>query len=51
MSERWQQIEKLYHSALELDESQRKAFLDQACSGDEALRMEVESFTLKVLSS
>jgi len=41
--ERWQQIEKLYHSALELDESRRKAFLDQACSGDQEVRQEVES--------
>jgi len=43
MTDRWQQIEKLYHSALELDESQRKPFLDRACSGDEDLRREVES--------
>jgi Tol biopolymer transport system component/predicted Ser/Thr protein kinase len=43
MTDRWHQIEKLYHSALELDESRRKAFLDQACSGDEELRREVES--------
>jgi hypothetical protein len=46
MTDRWQQIEKLYHSALELDESRRAAFLDQACSGDEALRREVESLLL-----
>src|SRR5262249_6216341 len=43
MTDRWQQIEKLYHSALKLDESQRKAFLDEACSGDGELRREVES--------
>src|SRR5262249_51056146 len=43
MTDRWQQIEKLYHSALELDESRRKAFLDQACSGDQEVRQEVES--------
>ena len=41
--ERWQQIEKIYHSALELEESQRAAFLEKACAGDEALRQEVES--------
>ena len=41
--ERWQQIEKLYHAALERKTSQRSAFLDQACGGDEALRQEVES--------
>src|SRR5262249_19941917 len=43
MTDRWHQIEKLYHSVLELDEARRKAFLDQACSGDETLRREVES--------
>jgi eukaryotic-like serine/threonine-protein kinase len=43
MTDRWQQIEKLYHSALELDRSRRKAFLDQACSGDGEPRREVES--------
>src|SRR5713226_5508618 len=41
--ERWQQIDKLYHSALECEASHRAAFLDQACAGDEALRREVES--------
>ena len=39
----WQQIEKLYHSALEHEPRQRAAFLRQACAGDEALRREVES--------
>jgi serine/threonine-protein kinase len=42
-TERWQQIEKLYYAALELAESRRAAFLDQACAADEALRREVES--------
>lgn len=41
--ERWQQIEKIYHSALELAENERLAFLQKACAGDEALRHEVES--------
>ncbi len=41
--ERWQQIERLYHDALELALGQRAAFLDQACAGDDALRREVES--------
>jgi eukaryotic-like serine/threonine-protein kinase len=40
---RWEQIEKLCQSALELEESQRKAFLEEACSGDDELRREVES--------
>ncbi len=41
--ERWQQIDKLVEAALEQEESQRAAFLDQACAGDEALRKEVET--------
>ena len=41
--ERWQQIDRLLEAALELEASQRTAFLDQACAGDEELRSEVES--------
>src|SRR5216683_3889899 len=41
--DRWQKIEELYHSAREKEESQRVAFLNEACAGDEALRREVES--------
>src|SRR6516162_5735166 len=40
---RWQRVEELYHAALGRGESERPAFLDQACGGDEALRREVES--------
>jgi serine/threonine protein kinase/Tol biopolymer transport system component len=42
-AERWHQIERLYHSALELEPGRRAAFLEQACAGDQALRDEVES--------
>ena len=41
--ERWQEIEKVYHSALDLAENERPAFLEKACVGDRALRQEVES--------
>src|SRR5262245_39792687 len=41
--ERWQQIEKIHHLALELAEDERPAFLEKACAGDRALRQEVES--------
>ena len=41
--ERWQQIEKLFHAALEHEGDQRTSFLDQACAGNEELRREVES--------
>jgi eukaryotic-like serine/threonine-protein kinase len=41
--DRWKEIERIYHSALELEESQRVAFLEEACADDQALRHEVES--------
>jgi len=42
-AERWQKVERLYHSALELEEIQRVAFLQQACAGDEWIELEVRS--------
>ena len=41
--ERWQQIERLYHAALELPATGRAVYLGEQCAGDEALRGEVES--------
>ena len=41
--ERWREIERLYHAALEHEASQRSAFLEEACAGDLSLRREVES--------
>jgi predicted Ser/Thr protein kinase/tetratricopeptide (TPR) repeat protein len=41
--ERWQRIEQIYNSALEIEISQRAAFVAVACDADEALREEVES--------
>src|SRR5262245_6862670 len=38
---RFEQIERLYHAALEREPEAREAFLDEACAGDEALRREV----------
>ncbi|MGE0406263.1 MAG: protein kinase, partial [Candidatus Korobacteraceae bacterium] len=40
---RWQQLSRLYHSALERDPGQRAAYLEQACAGDSELRKELES--------
>src|SRR5262245_8548958 len=40
--DRWEQIERLYHAALERGPDEREAFLDEACAGDEDLRREVE---------
>ena len=42
-NERWQDIERLYHLALDKQPQDRAAFLLQVCAGDEALRHEVES--------
>jgi|SRR5581483_5453063 len=42
-SDRWKRIEQVYHSALAVEESQRSAFLEDTCSGDNSLLMEVES--------
>src|SRR5262245_40826271 len=39
--DRWEQIERLYHAALERGPNEREAFLDEACAGDEDLRREV----------
>ena len=41
-SERWRRIEQLYHAALELNRSERAAFLKQACGDDTRLLCEVE---------
>ena len=38
-----QKIEQIYHAAQQLEPSQRAAFLEKECAGDEALRQEVES--------
>ena len=37
-AETWEQLKNLFHSALEIDESRRAAFLDQACEGSAELR-------------
>lgn len=39
--ERWARIEQIYHAALEREPSERAAFLDEACAGDETLRRQV----------
>ncbi len=42
-SERWRQIEQIYHAAMEHADNERTLFLDQACAGDGALRHEIVS--------
>src|SRR5579859_426095 len=41
-SERWKQLEQLFHAALQLEESRRAAFVEAACVGDADLRRELE---------
>lgn len=42
-SDRWNRIEGLYNSALQLDAGDRETFLEQQCLGDESLKDEVLS--------
>ena len=41
--ERWDQIDRLFHAALDHEPGQRQAFVAHACDGDDALRKEIES--------
>ena len=41
-AETWEQLKSLFHSALEVDEGHRAAFLDQACEGNAELRSRIE---------
>ena len=41
--ERWQQVEQLYHAALEHEAAERSHFLEEVCAGDDSLRHEIES--------
>src|SRR5262249_35032745 len=39
--ERWQQVEQIFQTALDLPEPQRASYLSEVCAGDETLRDEV----------
>ena len=41
--ERLQQIDQIFHSAIELPSGRRREFLDEACANDPELRSEIES--------
>src|SRR5260221_9561028 len=41
--EHWQQLDQLFHSALQHEPAERAAFLEEACAGDESLRKQVEA--------
>ena len=45
------QVESVFHAALELPVAERRAYIQQACNGDEALLAEVSSLLLSVESS
>ena len=40
--ERWQQISRIFKSAISLDGDARRAYVAEKCGGDESLRSEVE---------
>ena len=42
-AERWRKIDELVHAALEREASERPAFLQQACAGDDELRRQLEA--------
>src|SRR6516165_10975204 len=42
-TDRWHEIETLYHSARERKPEDRSAYLEDVCRGDVALRGEIES--------
>ena len=41
--ERWMDVERLFHAALERNSLERAVFLDASCAGDAELRREVQS--------
>ena len=41
--ERWSEVERVCHAALSHDPAERAIFIAKTCSGDAALRREVES--------
>ena len=43
----WTTVKRIHQSALDIDPSERAAFVDESCGGDETLRREVESFTYR----
>jgi serine/threonine protein kinase len=49
--EHWQQLEQLYHAALEQHTTQRAQFIAEACGGDAELRSELESLLAQDLTA
>ena len=42
-SDRWAEVERIFHAALELEDAEREPYLERECAGDDALRGEVRS--------
>jgi eukaryotic-like serine/threonine-protein kinase len=42
-SDLWRRLESLFYKALDLDPAARRAFVDECCAGDSALRKDLES--------
>jgi hypothetical protein len=45
--DRWQKIDEIFHAALQYKSDERKAFIDEACQGDDELRRELESLLVE----
>ncbi|HVN77684.1 MAG TPA: protein kinase, partial [Terriglobia bacterium] len=43
MTDRWEQINRLYYAALEVETKERARFLEESCPGDSGVRAEVET--------
>jgi serine/threonine protein kinase len=43
INERWQQVDRVFQAAVELEPEKRSAFLNEACHGDEQLRQKIEA--------
>ena len=41
--DRWTTVKRIHQSALDIDPSERAAFVDESCGSDETLRREVQS--------
>jgi eukaryotic-like serine/threonine-protein kinase len=42
-AERWRKIERIFHSALRVEEQKRAAFVRRSCAGDADLQLKIES--------
>ena len=47
-SQRWQQLEEIFQTALYLSETDRAQFINRACGNDPELRREVEPSLLSM---